>query len=196
MRTKQLVNNIHHPLLSCQVLLSYRAAPIKGKRRAAAPLTGAPRYDLRQLSTARRAVLRSSHKGGFEMYDTTKSKFIDGRCVKYAPRPQDDIQENLYRAPNGDYFTATIDGSGRTLEVAPLTSSAARSWLALHSGEERAAEIFGAAPAEEPTDGIQLTLSISPAAAAEIAAAVASALASADAAPLLRGLRELVSHGV
>lgn len=130
------------------------------------------------------------------MYDTTKSKFIDGRCIKYAPRPENDIQQNLYRTVSGEYFTATIDGNGHTLEVAPLTSTAARAFVAEHSGEKRAAEIFGAELAQEPTDGIQLTLSISPAAAAEIAAALASALASADAAPLLRGLRELVSHGI
>lgn len=128
------------------------------------------------------------------MYDTTKSKYIDGYFVKYAARPQDDIQENLYQTRQGDYFTAQLCDNCPPQNITPMTAEEARAWVEKHRGAERAAELF---PQPKPAaDGIQLTVNISSAAAAQIASAIVSAFAPSDIAPLLRGLRELVSHGI
>lgn len=128
------------------------------------------------------------------MYDTTKSKYIEGYYVKYSARTQDDIQENLYQTPQGEYYTARLCDNCPPQDITPLSPKAAREWVSKHRSAERAAELFPEADCK--IKGIQLTLNISSAAAAQIAAAIASALAPSDIAPLLRGLGELIGHSI
>lgn len=130
-------------------------------------------------------------------YDTTSAKYLGGYQIRSGWCEAREVNAYLYRMPSGEYFEGIFGGEQTEFasgELKPLTASEARAWLSKHVSAARASEEFGA-EAPQP-EGISLTLTIPPAAAAAITAALMSALPALDIAPLRRALGELVGQGV
>lgn len=129
------------------------------------------------------------------MYDTTQSKYIWGRSVSCPSSLSHYIDENLYRTPGGEYFTAFVGGEATryaTPEITPRSGENLRAWCAEHMkpGEmERLMPDLCRTPAVG--GGIQISVTITPDTLAQL-----SALARSDAAPLLRCLGELIGQRI